>query len=96
MNLTSMLKLITIIGWVLGQAKPETDEEKDLQKKMNDSLLEIFAEVLSESNDPDFVCGVLDAATVEDGREEAKQAALDEIREAVEEANAADKANAES
>jgi len=82
MNLTSMLKLITVVGWTLGQLKPTTDQSKAMQKTMNVALLDIFAELLSQSNDPEFVCGVLAAGQDGEATPES-EALLTEISEAI-------------
>ena len=61
MNVKQELKLITILGWLLNNVKLDDEHDRPLQRKMNQSLLDLFAEVLSESADKAFVQELLTA-----------------------------------
>jgi len=95
MNLTSMLKIITILGWLLQHTKLDDSADQETRRLMNRSLLDIFAEVLSESDDAEFVVGVLAAGKDEDAGPEAEKM-LDDIKTAIEDATAAEAENAKS
>jgi len=92
MNLTDMLKLVTILGFVLNNQKFDNEKDSETGRAMNETLLEIFATLLANTGDADFIVEMLASGRTGDGGEltEQDKAQLDDIRTAVDAVNGHD------